>query len=223
MTSSPLEKPSLIASPPPPFGGLWPTSRGGGVASKSEETAPPWVTRCLWGCASDCLSKPLPRQRQHPSIATAAVAPPLWPRKPEEATKILQACVVAWPGVAWHGEVLAEVSYPYPYPYPYPQQQQLLHRAKTIFSKTQHRATRLKRASNAIHPSLPPTFPPFGCASSIPPYIPPTVSVHTSHPKPWGGYGMTPCPYFNSGPTSLKANLAPGSSPIINIVCSSQA
>ena len=50
----------------------------------------------------------------HPSIAKAAVAPPLWPCGPEEATRILQACVVAWPGVAWHGGVLAEGSNPKP-------------------------------------------------------------------------------------------------------------
>ena len=56
----------------------------------------------------------------HSSIAKAAVAPPLRPRGPEEATRILQACVVAWPGVAWHGGVLAEGSSPYPYPYPPP-------------------------------------------------------------------------------------------------------
>ena len=48
----------------------------------------------------------------HPSIAKAAVAPPLWRHGPEEATKILQACVVAWPSVAWHGGVLAEGSRP---------------------------------------------------------------------------------------------------------------
>ena len=52
----------------------------------------------------------------HPSIAKAAVAPPLWPRRPEEATRILQACVVAWPGVACHGGVLAEGSNPKPKP-----------------------------------------------------------------------------------------------------------
>ena len=43
-------------------------------------------------------------------------APPLWPRGPEEATGILQACVVAWPGVAWHGGVQAEGSNPKPKP-----------------------------------------------------------------------------------------------------------
>ena len=52
----------------------------------------------------------------HPSIAKAAVAPPLWPCRPEEATRILQACVVAWPGVAWHGGVLAEGSNQKPKP-----------------------------------------------------------------------------------------------------------
>ena len=38
----------------------------------------------------------------------------LWTRRPKEATRILQACVVAWPGVAWHGGVLAEGSNPKP-------------------------------------------------------------------------------------------------------------
>ena len=54
----------------------------------------------------------------HPSIAKAAVAPPLRPRGPEEATRILEACLAAWPGVVWYGGVLAEGSSPYPYPYP---------------------------------------------------------------------------------------------------------
>ena len=44
----------------------------------------------------------------------------MWPHGPEEATKILEACVAAWPSVVWHGGVLAEGSRPYPYPYPYP-------------------------------------------------------------------------------------------------------
>ena len=48
----------------------------------------------------------------HLSIAKAAVAPPLRPHGTEEATKILQACVVAWPSVAWHGGVLAKGSRP---------------------------------------------------------------------------------------------------------------
>ena len=50
----------------------------------------------------------------HASIAKAAVAPRLWPCGPEEATRILQAYVVAWPGVAWHGGVLEEGSNPTP-------------------------------------------------------------------------------------------------------------
>ena len=54
----------------------------------------------------------------HPSIEKAAVAPPLWPHGPEEATRILQACVVAWPSVACHGGVLAEGSRPNPNPNP---------------------------------------------------------------------------------------------------------
>ena len=66
------------------------------------------------------LAKPPSPQMFHLSIAKAAVAPPLWPRGPEEATMILQACVVAWPGVAWHGGVLAEGSSPYPMPIPLP-------------------------------------------------------------------------------------------------------
>ena len=55
-----------------------------------------------------------------PSIAKAAAASPLWPHGPEEATRILQACVVAWPGVAWHGGILAEGPNPKPKPTPPP-------------------------------------------------------------------------------------------------------
>ena len=50
----------------------------------------------------------------HLFIVKAAVASPPLPRGPKEATRILQACVVAWPGVVWHGGLLAEGSKPKP-------------------------------------------------------------------------------------------------------------
>ena len=52
----------------------------------------------------------------HPSIAKAAVAPTPRPQGREEATRIPQTCVVAWPSVARHGGGLAKGFNLYPQP-----------------------------------------------------------------------------------------------------------